>query len=406
MSEIRDIEASVRASVKASVKERVRASKILVVVPTYNNPLTLAQVVEEVKGYSDEVLIVNDGSTEGITPQIIESLGVNSISYSPHRGKGYAIRQALRYAAREGYNYILTIDSDGQHYPSDIERFVDAVEESPGSLIIGSRNLRADNMPSKNTFANKFSNFWYHVETGQKLEDTQSGYRLYPIKNLALKHYFSNRYEFEVEVIVRAAWRGINVINIPIRVYYPPVEERVSHFQPLKDFSRISVVNTFLSTLALLYYYPLKFVKACNPANFVRLVKRHIIETNESNSQIAAAIGLGFFFGIFPVWGYQMILAAAAAHLLKLNKAITLISSNISIPPMIPFILYGSYMLGGVVLGSDRVIDLQNITLEVVYQDLMQYLIGASLLAVVGGGVAYLVSLVLLKLFRKERANV
>ncbi|MFR9572328.1 MAG: DUF2062 domain-containing protein [Rikenellaceae bacterium] len=388
------------------IKERIRESKILVVVPTYNNPLTLAQVVEGVREYSDDLLVVNDGSTDGETPQIIESLGVKNISYTPNKGKGYAIRQALRYAASSGYDYILTIDSDGQHYPSDIEKFVAAIEQTPNSLIVGSRNLRADNMPSKNTFANNFSNFWYHVETGQKLEDTQSGYRLYPIKNLAMKHYFSNRYEFEVEVIVRAAWRGIKVFNIPIRVYYPPAEERVSHFQPLKDFSRISVVNTFLFTLALLYYYPLCFIKGCNPANVVRLIKKHITATDESNSQIAAAIGLGVFLGIFPVWGYQMILAAGTAHLLKLNKAIALVSSNISIPPMIPFILYGSYLVGGVGLGSSRVIDFQNITLEAVYQDIWQYLIGAAVLAVVAGAATYVVSLLTLKLFRKRGANV
>ncbi len=390
----------------SDVKERVAASKILVVVPTYNNPLTLADVVEGVREYRDNLLVVNDGSTDGETLQIIESLGVENISYMPNRGKGYAIRQALRYAAEAGYDYILTIDSDGQHYPSDIEKFVEAVEQNPNSLIIGSRNLRADNMPSKNTFANNFSNFWYHVETAQKLEDTQSGYRLYPIKNLALKHYFSDRYEFEVEVIVRAAWRGIKVFNIPIRVYYPPADERVSHFQPLKDFTRISVVNTFLFTLALLYYYPLCFIKGCNPANVVRLIKKHITQTDESNGRVAAAIGLGVFFGIFPVWGYQMIIAAAVAHLLRLNKAITLISSNISIPPMIPFILYGSYLMGGVVLGSSRVIDLQNITLEAVYQDLWQYLVGAAILAVVAGFAAYIISGLMLKLFRKKGDNV
>ncbi len=390
----------------SEIKERVKACKILVVIPTYNNPLTIAKVIEGVREYSDDLLVVNDGSTDSETEQIIESLGVEHISYAPNRGKGYAIRQALRYAAKSGYDYILTIDSDGQHYPDDIERFVTAVEQNPNSLIIGSRNLRADNMPSKNTFANNFSNFWYHVETGQKLEDTQSGYRLYPIENLALKHYFSDRYEFEVEVIVRAAWRGIKVMNTPIKVYYPPVDERVSHFQPLKDFSRISVVNSVLFTLDLLYYYPLKFLRACNPANLIRLIKSNILQTDESNSKIAAAIGLGIFFGIFPIWGYQMLAAAAVAHLLKLNKAITLISSNISIPPMIPFILYGSYMMGGVVLGSSRVIDLTDITLEAVYKDITQYLIGASILSVVCGVIIYVVSLLLLKLFRKDRSYV
>ena len=89
-------------------------------------------------------------------------------------------------------------------------------------------------MPSENTFANKFSNFWYKVETGQTLTDTQSGFRLYPLEKLQSIRFITRRYEFEVEVIVRAAWRGINVENVPIKVYYPPKDERVSHFRPLK----------------------------------------------------------------------------------------------------------------------------------------------------------------------------
>ena len=390
----------------SDIKQRIKSNKILVVIPTYNNPLTLAAVIEQVREYSDDVLVVNDGSTDSETEDIISNLLVDNISYTPNRGKGYAVRQALRYASENGYDYIITIDSDGQHYPSDIVKFVDKIEVSPNIVVIGSRNLRADNMPSKNTFANKFSNFWYHVETGSKLDDTQSGYRLYPIKNLANKHYISNRYEFEVEVIVRAAWRGIEVCNIPIQVYYPPQNERVSHFKPLKDFSRISVINTILFTLALLYYFPLKFIKGCNLKNVTRLVRENITQTKESNHQVASAIGLGFFFGIFPIWGYQMFVAAIVAHSLKLNKAITLLSSNISIPPMIPFILYGSYFVGGVIVGSNRSLDLSNITLEAVSKDVFQYLIGACVFAVVCGVFAYLISYLLMFIFRKRRANV
>ena len=390
----------------SDIKQRIKSNKILVVIPTYNNPLTLAAVIEQVRKYSDDVLVVNDGSTDERTAGIIMSLSVDSISYTPNRGKGYAIRQALKYADEKGYDYILTLDSDGQHYASDIVKFVDKIEESPNSLIIGSRNLKADNMPSKNTFANNFSNFWYHVETGCKLEDTQSGYRLYPIKKTANKRYLSNRYEFEVEIIVRAAWRGVDVCNIPIQVYYPPQGERVSHFKPFKDFFRISVINTILFTLALLYYYPLKFIKVCNPTNIIRLIRENITETKDSNQQIALAVGLGFFFGIFPVWGYQMLVAAAVAHCLKLNKAITLLSSNISIPPMTPFILYGSYLTGGVLMGSKRSINLSDITFEVVCQDLVQYFIGACVFAVVCGVLAYLISYLVLSIFRKKGANV
>ncbi len=387
-----------------NIRERIKKNKVLIVIPTYNNHSTLASVIEQLREYSDDILVVNDGSTDN-TAEILDSLSVNKIEYATNKGKGYAIKQALKYASNNGFEYILTMDSDGQHYASDIVLFIDKLEQAPNSLIIGARNLKSENMPTQNTFANRFSNFWYYVETWQKLEDTQSGFRLYPIKNIANKHYLSNRYEFEVEIIVRAAWRGINVSNIPISVYYAPGDQRISHFKPLKDFFRISVVNLILVLLALLYYYPLKFIKACNPSNIVRLLKENLTHTKESNLRLSAAMGLGIFFGIFPIWGYQMVVAALVAHLVKVNKIITLLSSNISIPPMIPFILYGSHYLGGVILGTNKRIEFSNINLETVYQDIIQYLIGASALSVVCGLLMFVLSFCLLTIFRKRSTH-
>ena len=149
------------------------------------------------------------------------------------------------------------MDSDGQHFADDIPTFIEKIEQKPGSILIGARNLRADNMPGKNTFANRFSNFWYKIETGNTLQDTQSGFRLYPLKQIKGIHLLTRKYEFEVEIIVRAAWKGINVENVPIKVYYPPKEERVSHFRPLRDFTRISILNTILVIYALLFYLSL-----------------------------------------------------------------------------------------------------------------------------------------------------
>ncbi|MBA3704979.1 MAG: DUF2062 domain-containing protein, partial [Bacteroidetes bacterium] len=114
-------------------------------------------------------------------------------------------------------------------------------------------------MPKKNTFGNKFSNFWFHFQTGIALPDTQSGYRLYPIEKIKGTRYFTSKYEFEIEVMVKAAWRGINVITVPINVFYAHVEKRITHFRPFKDFIRISILNTWLTILALLWYKPIRF---------------------------------------------------------------------------------------------------------------------------------------------------
>jgi len=105
--------------------------------------------------------------------------------------------------------------------------------------------MEQEGIPRKSSFGHKFSNFWFWVETGIKLSDTQSGYRLYPLTELKKIHFFMRKFEFEIEAIVRAAWRGIPVISVPINVVYAPKETRVSHFRPIRDFTRISIMNTF-----------------------------------------------------------------------------------------------------------------------------------------------------------------
>ena len=240
---------------------RLKNIGCIVVIPTYNNAGTIAQVISSVKEFADDIMVVNDGSTDS-TSEILHSIGgIRLLEYKDNKGKGYALKLALKTAYEQGFTYALTIDADGQHYADDIPGFVKRIEEVPGSLLIGARNLAADNMPSKNSFANNFSNFWFKVETGRKLSDTQSGYRLYPLAPLNGIRFITGRYEFEVEVIVRAAWMGVNVENIPIKVYYAPEGERVSHFKPFRDFARISVLNTVLVSFAFLWYYPSRLLR-------------------------------------------------------------------------------------------------------------------------------------------------
>lgn len=386
-------------------KERMAALKCVVVMPTYNNAGTIAQVIDDVKKYSDDVIVVNDGSTDE-TAFILSSIkDIKVIDYPKNKGKGYALKLGLAKAYEWGYRYAITIDSDGQHYADDIPVFIDKIEEKPDSLLIGARNLTADNMPSKNTFANKFSNFWYKVETGEKLSDTQSGFRLYPLNKLQKIHFLTRRYEFEVEIIVRAAWRGVNVENVPIKVYYPPVEERVSHFRPLQDFTRISILNTVLVLYAFLFYYPWKFLRMLTWENIKKFIDRHIVHSPDSNMRMAAAMGWGIFCGIVPIWGYQMVVAGVTAHFLKLNKVVAIVFSNISIPPMIPFILYGSMVAGAWALGMDNIFSIENISLDNVFESVAQYVIGSLMLAIVSGITVFLISFLLMVLCKRKGSN-
>ena len=386
-------------------KERMAALRCVVLMPTYNNAGTIAKVISDVKEFATDVIVVNDGSTDE-TAQILASIeGIRVVDYPENKGKGYALKLGLQKAYEWGYRYAITIDSDGQHYADDIPTFIEKIEEKPDSLLIGARNLTAENMPSKNTFANKFSNFWYKVETGQTLSDTQSGYRLYPLEKLQNIRLLTRRYEFEVEIIVRAAWRGVNVENIPIKVYYPPVEERVSHFRPLQDFTRISILNTVLVLCALLFYYPWSFVRALTFANIKKFIDQQIVHSADSNVRMAAAMGWGVFCGIIPIWGYQMVVAGLLAHFLRLNKVVAIVFSNISIPPMIPFILYGSMAVGAWVLNVENIFSIDNISIETVGQSLSQYLVGSLVLAAISGVLVFLLSLMAMIICKRKRGN-
>jgi glycosyltransferase involved in cell wall biosynthesis len=300
----------------------------------------LKRVLDSVLHYTSNVIVVNDGSTDS-TAQILESYSnLEQIHHSKNTGKGMAIRNGFKKALDLNYNYAITIDSDGQHFASDIPSFIEALETDADALLIGSRNMTQENVPKKSSFGNQFSNFWFWFETGNKLEDTQSGFRLYPLQKIP-KRFFTNKFEFEIEVIVRSAWKNIPVKNIPVQVLYDPAE-RVSHFRPFKDFTRISILNTVLVTITLVYIKPRDFILKLKKKGLKKFFLENVLESNDSNARKTFSIALGVFIGISPFWGFQTILVLFLAVLLKLNKAIAFAFSNISFPPFIPFIVYGS----------------------------------------------------------------
>lgn len=241
----------------------MRRHRICVLIPTYNNAGTLERIISETLECAPDVIVVNDGSTDN-SPEIIASFGdsIISLTHRVNRGKGAALKTGLMAARSYGYEYAITLDSDGQHYPENIPDFVAAIIENKGALIIGERDLSCVDINGKSSFANKFSNFWFYVQTGRKLKDTQTGYRAYPLRHLyGLKH-LTGRYEAELELLVLASWHGVEIKTIPIKVYYPPRAERISHFRPGPDFTRISILNTILCVAAIVYGAPIRIANA------------------------------------------------------------------------------------------------------------------------------------------------
>ncbi len=234
--------------------------KTCVIVPVYNNAGTIKDLVQRTLRFCKDVIVVDDGSTDGSSGSLSET-GAVVVRYERNRGKGHALKTGFSEAKARGFERAITIDADGQHFPEDIPAFVAQAKEHPDAMLVGSRDLRMENMPGGNTFANKFSNFWFRLQTGVNLPDTQSGFRLYQLNRLGSLRFLTYRYEAELELLVFQCWKGVPMRPVGINVYYPPEGERVTHFRPFWDFFRISVLNTVLCVLALFYGLPSRLLR-------------------------------------------------------------------------------------------------------------------------------------------------
>ena len=395
-----------------SDKDKLRTAfnqyRTCVIIPTYNNDSTLSAVIADVEQYTSNIIVVNDGSTDN-TAIILASLPhIDIISYSKNKGKGWALRKGFEKAVESGYTHAITIDSDGQHFAGDLPVFMDKLQLAEDAIIIGARNMNQSSVPGKSSFGYKFSNFWFKIETGINAPDTQSGYRLYPVALMKDIHFFTRKYEFEIEVLVRAAWKGIKIESVPVLVYYAPKEKRISHFRPFKDFFRISVLNTFLVLIAFLYIKPRNFFRSIfKKRNWEVFFREQVFNVNEPHYIKALSVALGICMGIMPVWGFQLVTAIFLSIVLKLNKALVIIAANISVPPLIPLIIFFSYKTGAVWMangGGDLTFS-SSLTFESVRNNFQQYLYGGITLALVSGIVCGLITWALLTFFNKKTST-
>ena len=375
-----------------------------ILIPTFNNQVTLRRVIDGVLAYSfEDIIVINDGATDD-TALILASYGekIHVITNAVNKGKGFSLRRGFKEAIRMGYKNAISIDSDGQHLPSDIPLFIQAAAENPGALLMGSRNMTQAGVPGKSSFGNKFSNFWFKFETGLDLPDTQTGFRLYPLFPISEIKLFTSKFETEIEVIVKLAWRGVRIIPIDIQVIYDP-SERVTHFRPFQDFTRISILNTYFVILTLLYYLPRRLFFYVKRKGLWQIVKEEVLKDEETNLSKARSIGFGIFMGIVPIWGFQLLVGIPLSVYFRMNKVLFLAAANISLPPFIPLIIYGSYKFGGLFYADGVQPDsVKNLTLASIHENFVRYFLGGTLLAIFSGIVAFSFSCLILKMVRKE----
>jgi len=380
-----------------------------VVIPVFNHGLTVGAVVAGAKAHFP-VIVVNDGSTDDTGKILAAETGVNIITLAANQGKGAALRAGLAEAARRGFTHAITMDADGQHATGELPAFAAASQAQPTALVVGVRDLVRENAPRSRRVTNDISTFWFRFETGVRLADTQCGYRSYPLGMVGPLFVKSQWYAYELEVMVKAAWAGIPLVALPVSADYAAATSRLSHFDPWRDMWRISRLHAHLCILSFCLPAQLRKESASGRlrglprGQRVRAVLRLLFaEHTDRPARLAWAVGLGFFCGIAPIWGFQIITAAALAHKFRLNKAIAVAASHISLPPAVPFImaaglLLGHYLHTGALLPLNATTLLKEIPLR-----LVEWFLGSLALGVAAGLVGTIVTWLVVRLFMRKQ---
>lgn len=377
--------------------------KPLIVIPVYNHAGTLREVVTRALDVCGDVLVVDDGSTDG-SAEVLKGLPVGFIRHEINKGKGVAILTAAAEARRLGMSHIITIDADGQHDPANISQFIPVIQENPLAIVVGKRIFNSKTVPFSSRFGRGFSNFWLRVETGYSLKDTQSGFRAYPVIILEWLKLHEKRYSFEIEVLVKAAWAGIELKEVDISVYYPESDKRISHFRPFMDNLALTVLNTRLTTRAILPVPHRRFIEVKDNAEKVTILHpvkslKILLGKNISPKRLATSGGLGVFLGALPLIACQSLVILMIANYFRLNKYAALGTSQLCNPPIVPalcievgyFIRHGRF--------------LTEISLKTLgYQGLerfLEWIIGAlvlgPILGILMGGIIYIATFFLKK---------
>lgn len=387
-------------------------NNIWCVIPVYNNGATVTDVVRRCRAQMEQVLVVDDGSTDlplGFY-EMLEGMGVRYLIHGRNRGKGAAILTALAFLEREKADYMITIDADGQHYPEDLPAFLELLERQEDLLVVGCRKFEGNHVPGGSRFGRAFANFWLKVETGASCGDCQSGFRAYPVAALAKLRFRCRHYNFETEVLTRCIWGGLKLREVPVRVHYPAREERVSHFRPWLDNLRISLIHAHLVGLRLLPWNAKRIAKAkpekgpgwgvlLHPAAFLK----QLLRENATPGGLAAAAAVGTFLAVLPLPGVHTLAILYVTVRLNLNKIMALAIQNLFMPPLTPFLCIelGYYLRHGhwwMELTFDSVVR------EMPYR-LWEWLLGSLVLAPVFAAAAFVAVFAAARLLAGRRGD-
>lgn len=232
-------------------------ARACVLIPTYNNAGAVAAVVREAAEVSGlPVLVIDDGCTDSSADEA-RAAGAEVIAHPTNQGKGQALLTGWAAAAEQGFSHAICMDADGQHLATSLPDFVAAIAREPDAIHAGTRPKTGPHVPRSAEVGRAISDFMLWASSAKELAgelpDSQCGFRAYPLAHVLALKLVARRYSMEMEVLVRAAWLGVPLRALPIDVFYPPAEERVSHFHKWRDNGRIVSTYTRLMLIRLVW---------------------------------------------------------------------------------------------------------------------------------------------------------
>ena len=386
--------------------------KIAVAIPLYNNPETILDVAAACRRQLDDVLVVDDASTR-LPPDFemaLAAMDIGLLRRERNGGQGAAILDAAALLGKKGFDYIITPDADGQHFPEDIPAFIHLIEtegQRNDLVVVGVRDFSVDNVPAASVFGRKFSNFWVKLESGVSCQDTQSGFRAYPVQALLKSRCFCRRYTFIVESLVRLLWGGVRLAEVPVRTLYQPKGQYVTHFRPFADNLRFSLLHTWLVCRRLLPWPMRRLVPkatAAAPSLFrnPRAFLKYLLQENATPEMLGVSAGVSTFLAVLPLFSCHMAVILYACIRLKLNKIMALAIQNLYMPPLTPFLCIelGHYMQHGHFL---KEASMQTLFREA-HLRLLDWLLGSLVLAPLLAVAAGLVTCAIARRFQRAHA--
>lgn len=323
-----------------------QVNEICVLIPAYNADRTIGNLIDEIKKYPVDIIVVEDGSTDR-TYQIVKDKRIIVLRHSRRKGKGDALKTGFKYAEKFKYKAVITLDADGQHNPYEIPEFISSFETS-GNMQIGSRMHQADLIPHSRAMAIKVANFFISYAAGQYIDDTQCGYRLYPISLVQQINLRTKGYTCETEFLIKAGAYGHKLQSIPIKAIYPDKNGYSSHFRPFRDIYQISMYVTLY-----IFYFEIK--KGIDLIAYRLNIRKQPRSThyNFALPLLSTSFFLSLFFGAIclqPILFFWLHLKRLYPKLFqrmmrrfKLRKKARLIIAYLQLPRLLFFAILGFF---------------------------------------------------------------